>query len=126
VTGEPVDRALDLGQWWVLLIGWIGVPFLPTAGRVEEMNRRRLRVLGGENDPAVADQLLQRRLSLIDGGERSRVLCSTIDQQAHRLVDFDHLQRQAGAQVGTGALHHAEQAGQVVHDLGTAAEVLRC
>jgi hypothetical protein len=39
-------------------------------------------------------------------------------------MHLDHLQRQAGAQVGTGALHHAEQPGQVVHHLAATAVAL--
>ncbi|KFB72381.1 MAG: hypothetical protein AW09_002429 [Candidatus Accumulibacter phosphatis] len=36
-------------------------------------------------------------------------------------MDLDHLQRQAGSQVGTGPLHDSEQAGQVVHDFAATA-----
>ena len=39
-------------------------------------------------------------------------------------MNFDHLPRQAGAQIGTGTSHDAEAAGDVVHGLGTAAETL--
>jgi hypothetical protein len=78
------------------------------------VNGARLRMLGGENDPAVADQFLQGWLSLVDRADDFQGLFDD-HQQPHRLMDLDHLQRQAGAQVGTGALHHAEQPGQVVH-----------
>ena len=43
-------------------------------------------------------------------------VCS-ITTWAHRLVDLDHLLRQAGAQVGRGAFHDTEEAGEVVRDL---------
>jgi hypothetical protein len=46
------------------------------------------------------------------------------DQQAHRLVNLDHLPGQAGAQVGIGAFHDPEEAGDVVRDLRAAAEAL--
>jgi hypothetical protein len=55
--------------------------------------------------------------SSCSAGWRSRMaastsgVCSTIEQQAHRLVDLDHLPGQAGAQVAARAVHHAEEAG---------------
>ena len=43
------------------------------------------------------------------------------EQQPHRLVNLDHLPRQAGAQVAGGAVHHAQQRRDVVRQLRAAA-----
>ncbi len=59
-------------------------------------------------------------MPLIDGADD---LARLLDdhQQAHRFVDLDHLQRQAGPQIRTAALHDAEQPGEIVHHLAAAA-----
>jgi hypothetical protein len=75
---------------------------------------------GGENDPVLADQFLQGGLSLVDRTDDFQRLFDD-HQQSHRFMDLDHLQRQAGSQVGTGPLHDSEQAGQVVHDFAATA-----
>jgi hypothetical protein len=50
------------------------VPGLPAAGRIEEVDRAALRVLGGQDDPPIADQFLQGGLPLVDRADDFQVL----------------------------------------------------
>ena len=43
------------------------------------------------------------------------------EENAHRLVDLDHLPRQSGSQVAGVAIHHADQAGHIVREFRAAA-----
>jgi hypothetical protein len=43
------------------------------------------------------------------------------DRQSRGFVDFDHLPREAGAQIALRAIHHAEQRRDVVWQFGAAA-----
>ncbi len=61
-------------------------------------------------------------MALVDASQDSLVRLA--DQlQAHGFVDLGHLPGQAGAQVAGRPFHHAEQAGDIVRNLGTAAVV---
>ena len=115
---SPANQSTDC---LTVFTSTVARPGHPAAGGIELVDGARFRIFRRDDHPAVADQFLQRRLALVDGGDDVERLLDH-HQQAHRLVDLDHLLGQAGAQVRTGALHDAEVAGDVVHDLAAAAE----
>ena len=116
-------------------------PHVPVARAFHDRQRDRRRLVGHEPavfehrhragvgvdrdelHPAVDDQLGDFGLA---AGHRQQRVGRRVDddQQPHRLVDLHHLQRQAGAQVALVAVHHADEAGDVVRQLGAAAEDL--
>src|SRR5262245_4419091 len=82
---------------------------------------RRVGVERGEPNPFVADQAADRRLPLHNPQQGLRPGLDD-EQDADRFVNFDHLPRQPGAQVARRPVHHAQKRGDVVGQLGAAAE----
>ena len=88
------------------------------------MHRAGRRIGGDELDPLIDDELGD--LGLPSGHGQQRLRRGVDDQQQpHRLVNLHHLQWKAGPQIALVAVHHADQPGDVVRQLGPAPEALR-